>query len=253
MEAVFTPHMNFFLLETGRRSSAINSNSLCYFSLFFSSFETENVSRSDSSRLWIPIIRAQESCLVTKYLVDSSCKGWCKLSFWGINQCVRAVRHLLDCWGPLLGSLLQGKAENSAQVGSVWSSVQGHRSSPLWKGFGFIPRVLRVHCEKFHRSSKQGEAAKWARVPAPSSVSIGLPAPLGLRKHCQPPPSLLARVVPTAMFSLPFSACSLCCCFPCLSCLSLHSPIPRSFPTSHGFSCRVSPSCWSNPVETPLV
>lgn len=159
MEAVFTPHMNFFLLETGRRSTAINSNSLCYFSLFFSSFETENVSRSDSSRLWIPIIRAQESCLVTKYLVDSSCKGWCKLSFWGINQCVRAVRHLLDCWGPLLGSLLQGKQKTQYRLALSGARCRAIEAHPFERALASFPEcyvcIVRNFIEAVNKEKLQ--------------------------------------------------------------------------------------------------
>lgn len=146
MKAIFTPHMNFFLLETSR-STMTNLSSLCNFSLFFSSFETENVSRSDSSRVWIPILRAQEKCLITKYLVDSSCEGWYKLSFGGINQRVRAVRHISAwiaealCWAPL-----QRKAENSAQVGSVWSSWwRGIEAHPFERALASFPeRYVRI-------------------------------------------------------------------------------------------------------------
>lgn len=149
MKAIFAPHMNFFLLETSR-STMTNLSSLCNFSLFFSSFETENVSRSDSSRVWIPILRAQEKCLITKYLVDSSCEGWYKLSFWGINQRVRAVRHISAwiaealCWAPLCkgkqktqhrlalsGALGEGESKLTPLKG-LWLHSQS-ATCALWK------------------------------------------------------------------------------------------------------------------------
>lgn len=169
-------------------------------------FEIGGLSSSGSSRAWIPIFRAQETCLITKYLVNSSCEGKHELSFWGINQRTCEITRF-SAWvaeAPLLGSFLQ------RQAGRKWcrSALAGAEQTLTHsKGLGSVPRTSRVHFEKLHRSSNQGIVAKCTHVPALPSVSAGLPAPLGSGKALpQPPRALLARVVPTSVVSLPLSS-----------------------------------------------
>lgn len=133
------------------------------------------------------------------------------------------------------------------QVGPGWSRAGGHQRSPIQKGFGSVPRASRVHFKKLHRSSNQGVVSKWTRVRVPTSVSAELPAPLGSGEALpQPPPALLARVVPTSVVSLPFSSHSVpfivCFFFSCTSYFPIFSHFLQ-FPHHHLSEMALLDSC----------
>lgn len=224
-------------------------------------FEIGGLSSPGSSRAWIPIFRAQETCLITKYLVNSSCEGKHELSFWGINQRTCEITRF-SAWvaeAPLLGSFLQ------RQAGRKWcrSALAGAEQTLTHsKGLGSVPRTSRVHFEKLHRSSNQGIVAKCTRPCSPQCLCRAS-SPSWLRGSFAPasscPPCQSCAYICSFFTSL-FSSCSLHCCFS----FFLHIVFPHLFAF---LAVSLSSSIWngftgfiwlllpivSNLVKTPLI
>lgn len=98
-------------------------------------FEIGGLSSPGSSRAWIPIFRAQETCLIAKYLVNSSCEGKHELSFWGINQRTCEITRF-SAWvaeAPVAGLLFaEASWKKMMQVSPGWGRADTHPFERAW-------------------------------------------------------------------------------------------------------------------------
>lgn len=188
----------------------------------------------------------------------------------------------MGAWGPLFWVLFVVKRRKihrgCPSLEGSSSPWRAQRGIDAWNSFGFFPRASRVYFEKIHRSSKQREVIKWARVP-PSYQHFLRSS--WVRSHRAP---VLGVMLPASPFPLqpgPLLArlgLQLCCPHPALcllpqsdllvSRLYLLSPISSNFPLwgwflaaisifmrikgFPGSVCSLLPTV-SSPMETPLI